>query len=150
MWVATCTIADWFMGPSQCWKKPLQKMIPQQLSDIRWTLTQIWSISKQFPKMLPFSRSKCGLFFTAKLGNYGGHVSHSYIQPKAFLAFILTEQEYLSSSRLWSPGCWVLSVHCHIHVRGGNDACQDPALKVCALWTRSLCWVLQALSEYGH
>lgn len=87
------------------------------ISDGHWLKFGQFRNSSQ--KCYPFPGLSVVFFFTAKLGNYRGHVSHSYIQLKAFLALILTEQECVSSSRPWLPGCWKLPVQCHIHVRGG-------------------------------
>lgn len=63
----------------------------------------------------------------------GNKYLHSYIQAKAFLAFILTEQENVRNTRPWSHAWWIVSVHSGRHMTEGNIACQDPALKLCGL-----------------
>lgn len=99
-------------------------------------------------------------FFTAKLGNYRGHVSHSYIQLYlplffSFLAICLSCLYFnrtRMSEQLKALIAWMLNTPCSLSYscERGEWFLQDPALKAYALWTRSLCWALQTPSECGH
>lgn len=130
MWVVACAIAGWFMSPSHRGKKLLQTTLPQQLSGIRWTLTEICSIAKQFPKTQPFLRSVWCPFIQLNWVITGDMHLHSYIQPKSFLAFILIVKN-MWGAQAPDPLGAEYTLFTHSHMRGGNDACQE----WCQLWS---------------